>query len=107
MTKSTKFPPEVIEGVVRMVFDHRAQHDAQWAAIVSIAAEIGCMTETLRRCVRQHERETAWRERLSTAEQDRNKLLEREVRELLQVNEILRKASAHIDQAGLDRRFKP
>lgn len=35
------------------------------------------------------------------------KALEREVRELRQANEILRKASAYFAQAELDRRFKP
>ena len=33
--------------------------------------------------------------------------LERENRELRQVNEILRKASAYFAQAELDRRFRP
>lgn len=107
MRKSTKFSPEITERAVRMVFDHRAQHESQWAAIVSIAAKIGCTAETLRRWVRQHERDTGRREGLSTTEQDRIKALEREVRELRQVNEILRKASAYFAQAQLDRRFKP
>jgi len=35
------------------------------------------------------------------------KALEREVRELRQANEILRKASAYFAQAELDRRLKP
>ncbi len=38
---------------------------------------------------------------------DKMKALEREVRELRQANEILRKASAYFAQAELDRRFKP
>ncbi len=107
MRKSTKFSPEITERAVRMVFDHRAQHESQWAAIVSIAAKIGCTAETLRRWVRQYERDTGRREGLSTIEQDRIKALEREVRELRQVNDILRKASAYFAQAELDRRFKP
>jgi len=40
-------------------------------------------------------------------ERGRIKALEREVRELRQANEILRKASAYFAQAELDRRFKP
>lgn len=39
----------------------------------------------------------------STQEPDRIRELEREVRELRQVNEILRKASAYFAQAELDR----
>jgi transposase len=42
-----------------------------------------------------------------TQEQKRTKALEREVRELRQANEILRKASAYFAQAELNRRSKP
>ena len=38
---------------------------------------------------------------------ERLKALEQENRDLRQVNEILRKASAYFAQAELDRRFKP
>lgn len=41
------------------------------------------------------------------AEGERIKALEREVRELRQANEILRKASAYFAVAELDRRSKP
>ena len=44
---------------------------------------------------------------LSDSESERIKTLEREVRELRQANEILRKASAYFAQAELDRRYKP
>jgi transposase-like protein len=71
--------------------------------MVSIAAKIGCTTETLRRWVRRHERDHGLREGLTTAEHERIRELEREVRELRQVNEILRKASAFFAQAELDR----
>ena len=46
------------------------------------------------------------REGVTTAERERIKTLEREVRELRQANEILRKASAYFAQAELDRPFK-
>ena len=78
----------------------------QWAAIESIAAKIGCTAETLRLWVRQSERDTGSREGMSTAEKERIKALEREIRELRQANEILRKASAYFAQAELDRPFK-
>ena len=57
MRKSVKFSPEVMERAVRMVFEHRAEHESQWAAIVSIAAKFGCSAETLRKWVRQSERD--------------------------------------------------
>jgi transposase len=95
MRKSSKFSPEVIERAVRMVFEAKDQYPSQWAAIESIAAKIGCTTETLRRRVRRVERDQGLREGLSTAEQDRVKALEREVREVRELrcaNEILKLA---------------
>jgi len=106
MKKSVKFSPEVQQRAVRMVVEAQGQHDSQWAAIVSIAAKIGCTAETLRRWVRQHERDSGQREGLSTAEAQRIKELEREVRELRKANEILKLASAFFAQAELDRRLK-
>ena len=73
----------------------------------SIAAKIGCTTETLRGWVRQAERDQGVRPGPTGAEGERIKALEREVRELRQANEILRKASAYFAVAELDRRSKP
>ena len=42
-----KYSPEVRERAVRMVMEHGAEHASQWAAIVSIAAKIGCTAQTL------------------------------------------------------------
>ena len=106
MRKSPKFSPEVVERAVRMVFEAKDQYPSQWAAIESIAGKIGCTAETLRRWVRQAERGRGGREGPSTAEQQRVKALEREVRELRRANEILKLASAFFAQAELDRRLK-
>ena len=57
--------------------------------------------------MRQQERDTGQRPEPTTAEEERIKALEREVRELRKANEILRLASAFFAQAELDRRFKP
>ncbi len=54
----------------------------------------------------QAERDSGQRAGLTSAEKDRIKDLEREVRELRQANEILKKASAYFAAAELDRPFK-
>jgi len=106
MSMRTRYSPEVRERAVRLVFEHQAEHELQWAAISSIAAKIGCTAETLRKWVRQSEQDQGIREGLSSNERERLKALERENRELKRANEILRQASAYFAQAELDRRRK-
>ena len=104
MGRRSKYSPEVRERAVRMLLEHQGEHGSQWAAIGSIASKIGCTAETLRKWVRQVERDSGRRPGLTTDEKQRLKDLEREVRELRRANEILRKASAFFAQAELDRR---
>ncbi len=106
MAKRSRYSPEVRERAVRMVLEHEGEHPSQWATIESIAAKIGCTPETLRKWVRQVERDEGRRPGLTTDEKQRLKEPEREVRELRRANEILRKASAYFAQAELDRRPK-
>ena len=106
MTRPSRFSPEVRERAVRMVLEHEAAHDSQWAAITSIAEKIGCTAETLRKWVRQAERDAGTRPGLTTEERERLKQLERENFELRRANEILRLASAYFAKAELDRRHK-
>ncbi len=104
MGKLTRFSPEVRERAVRLVQEQTTEHTSQWGAVCSVAEKIGCTKETLRRWVRQTERDAGYRPGLTTDEQTQVKLLERENRELRRANEILRKASAYFAQAELDRR---
>jgi transposase-like protein len=106
MKKTANYSPEVRERAVRMVFEHRAEHESQWAAVVSIAGKIGCTAQTLHTWVRRHERDTGQREGPTTVDLKRVKELEREVKELRRANEILKLASAFFAQAELDRRIK-
>jgi transposase-like protein len=106
MNTSKRYSPELRERAVRLVFEHESQHESQWAAIASIAPKVGCTTETLRRWVRQAERDQGRRAGVTSTERERLKELERENRELKRANEILRKASAFFAQAELDRRQK-
>ena len=89
MSKRSRFSPEV-----RMVFDHQADYESQWG-MHSIAAKIGCTTETLRKWVRHSEKDQVIRAGLTADERERLKVLERENREFKRSNEILRQASAY------------
>ena len=106
MGRPSRYSPEVRERAVRMVWEHEPEHASQWAAISSIAGKMGCTAETLRKWVRQAERDQGRRPGLTTDERARLKDLERENRELKRANEILRLASAYFAKAELDRRAK-
>jgi transposase-like protein len=106
MNKSNKFSPEVRERAVRLVQEHRGEYPSLWAAVESIAPKIGCVPQTLLEWVRRQEIDSGVRDGVTTAEAQRVKELEREVKELRRANEILKVASAFFAQAELDRRLK-
>jgi transposase len=102
--KKQRYPKEVKERGVRLVMEQSSSYPSQWAGIQSIAGKLGCTPETLRKWVRQAERDHGKRAGLTTDEREKLRQLERENRELKRANEILRKASAFFAQAELDRR---
>lgn len=106
MKKSSKFSPEVRERAVRLVQEARGEYPSLWAAVESIAPKIGCVSQTLLEWVKQCEVDAGTRVGTTTAEAQRVKELEREVKELRRANEILKLASAFFAQAELDRRTK-
>ena len=106
MKKSNKFSPEVRERAVRMVQEHRSDYPSLWAAIESIAPKIGCVPQTLNEWVKRVEVDTGVRDGVTTAEAQRVKELEREVKELRRANEILKLASAFFAQAEPGRKLK-
>jgi len=104
--RESKFSSEVRERAVQLVLEQVAQHNSQWQAITSIAPKFGCHAATLLSWVRQYERDGGRREGPTSAEKQRIKELEREVKELRRTNEILRLASAFFAKAEFDRHQK-
>jgi transposase len=102
MSRQGRYPQELRERAVRMVFEHQDEHPSQWSAITSIAAKFGVSREALRKWVRRAEVDGGSRPGLTTDERERLKVLERENRELRRANEILKSASAFF-AAELDR----
>lgn len=104
--KHPQYSPEVRERAVRLVREHANEYPSLWLAIESIAPKIGCSVNTLHNWVKRAQIDSGEREGVTTAERERIKQLEREVRELRRANEILRTASAFFAQAELDRQLK-
>ena len=54
MRKTATYSPEVRERAVRMVLEHLNDYPSEWAAIETIAPEIGCAAQTLHGSTHQH-----------------------------------------------------
>ena len=75
-------------------------------AVESIEPKIGCVPQRLLDYVKRLEVDAGTRPGTTTAEMQRIKELEREVKELRRANDSLRTASAFFAQAELDRKLK-
>ena len=100
-TTSKPYSPEFRERAVRLALEHRDEYQSEAAALTAIAGKLGCSPDSLRVWMRQVQRDGGERPGQTTAEKVRIKDLEREVRELRQANEILKKASAYFAMAPL------
>ena len=89
-----RYPVELRDRAVRMVFEAERHGRSQWEAMVSVADKLGPTPETVRRWVRRVEIDEGRKPGLTTDERERLKVLERENRELRRANEILKAASA-------------
>jgi transposase len=97
-----RYPAELRERAVRMVFKHRDSYSSEWAAIVSISEQLGVNHETLRNWVRRAEVDGGQRPGVTSEERARIRELERENRELRRANKILK-----AEEAGCDRWASP
>lgn len=92
MTKH--YPVEQHERAVKMVLDHLDEYRSVYAACRAIGPKVGVGAESLRRWTLQAQADANQRSGATSAEQQRIKDLEREVRDLKEANEILKAASA-------------
>ncbi len=106
MSTTKRYPPEFRQRAVRLVETAQQDGKSEWAAIHSVCEKLGCTHETLRRWIRQEQRDQGQREGLTSDERARLKALEKENKELRRANEILKTASAFFAQAELDRKLK-
>ena len=105
MPRHGKYPDEMRQRAVRMVLEHQHEYGSEWEAICSVAEKLGPTAETVRKWVRQAERDQGLRAGPTTEELAEIKRLKREVAELRRANDIL-KAAASFFGAELDRQSK-
>ena len=71
-----RYPDEMRERAVRMVFDHQHEYPSQWKAIESISKKLSINHETLRIWVRRAETDAGERPGVTTDERARMRELE-------------------------------
>jgi len=95
MPAQRKYPEELRERAVKMVFEVRDQDGKGRGELARVARQLGVHPEALRTWVRQAEIGGGVRPGTTTEESRRIAELERENRELRRANEILKAASAY------------
>ena len=89
-----RYPAELRERAVGMVFEAEQHTGSRWAAMCSVAEKLGPTPETVRKCVQRVEIDEGRKAGVTTDERERLKQLEHENRELRRANEILKSAPA-------------
>ena len=106
MNKSNKYSPEVRERAVRLVQEHRAEYASLWWLWSRSPRDSGRVPQTLLEWVKRTEIDTGARPGTTTAEAQRIKELEREVKELRRANDICARQALFFAEAELDRKLK-
>jgi transposase len=106
MARPSRYPRELQERAVRMVFESKSEYGSEYEAIRSIASKLGITSpESLRKWVRRAEVDGGVRPGKTSEEIAEIRELKKEVAELRRANEILKSASAFF-AAELDRPFR-
>jgi transposase len=95
MPAQRKYPEELRERAVKMVFEVRERDGKGRGEIARVGRQLGIHPEALRGWIRQAEIDGGTRPGTMTEDARRIAELEREVRELRRANEILKAASAY------------
>ena len=101
--RSNNYPKELRDRAVRLVEEVRAEHASEWAAMESVASNLGIgSAQTIHNWVRKAQVDAGTRPGTATEESAELRRLRSENRELRRANEILKAASAFF-AAELDR----
>jgi transposase len=95
MPAQRKYPDELRERAVRMVFEVRQREGKGRGELARVGRQLGVHPEVLRARVKQAEIDSGTRPGTTSEDAQRIAELEREVRELRRANEILKAASAY------------
>ena len=95
MAAQRKYPDELRERAVKMVFEIRERDGEGHGELARVGRQLGVHPEALRSWVEQAEIDGGERPGTTTGNNQRIAELEREVRELRRANEILKAASAY------------
>jgi len=95
MAAQRKYPDELRERAVKMVFEVRERDGKGHGELARVGRQLGVHPEALRSWVKQAEIDGGTRPGITTGDRRWIAELEREVRELRRANEILKAASAY------------
>ncbi len=95
MAVQKKYPDELRERAVKMIFEIRGHEGKGHGELARVARQLGVSHETIRTWVQRAEIDGGMRPGTTTDDKQRILELERENRELRRANEILKAASAY------------